>query len=350
MSSPQILLSRRALLQLKPKYPKHFTKPKSTKKADTKETPWPFYMQVAGYTAAAAAVPYTIGVIIKESRDVREYLEGDYMDDKTDDTIGRKVVGFVRWFWGEEDDIPYVEYLERHDTTSATATSKNNNESSTIAYSLDNEEKQFSRRNQDRIEKDVNSNIKVLVESEGMMKDDVFKGNEPLENQLLHSYANDDHDQLDHLEELYVSIQDDVDEVGAAEGGGMLTNSSLEDIPFHEQVSTAKEIGNMSTIYAMWNYFPPQGGGNSKASSSTESSSSSSSSSSSASTIPSFDSTMIRIEELQYNMAELQKSMADPMCTRDRDDMDREMREMRSEVGSLKRQKRMAKLKKLISF
>jgi hypothetical protein len=319
-------------------------------------------MQVAGYTAAAAAVPYTIGVIIKESRDVREYLEGDYtnMDGDSDDTIGRKVVGLVRWFWGEEDDIPYVEYLERYDTkstSSSTSSSSNDNESGTIAYSLDNEEKQLSRRNQDRIEKDVNSNIKVMVESEGMMKDDIFKGNEPLDNQLLKSYANNDHDQLDHLEELYVSIQDDddvddIDEAGveAVEGGGMVSNSSLEDISFHEQVSTAKEIGNMSTIYAMWNYFPSQNGGTKNASSSMESSSSSSSSLSSASTTPSFDSTMIRIEELQYNMAELQKSMADPMCTRDRDDMDREMREMRSEVGSLKRQKRMAKLKKLISF
>lgn len=341
MTSPQILLSRRVLRQIKPKYPTHFSPPKSSSSSNTSsaETPWPKWMQFAGYGAVAIAIPYTIGVVISESRDLRDYLEGDSGGNTgagagagggEEVTMGRKIVGWVRWYWGEEDDIPYIEYLERK-----------SNDNHHSEASIGNEAKTIWRLNQDRIEQACDSDVTVSIECDGMMKDDVaFKGNLPLGEQLLAANGTISADSKN----VFVSFQDETDAIADnnsnAEGNtlndlldGMDGNISQED-----ESSPVKEIGNLSTTYSTWNYFPPQNDTNVSPTIGTTKSSSS------------FDTTQLRIDELQYNIDEIQKSLFDPSCTRDRDDMEAEMRQMRLEIGTLKRERRVAKLKKFLPF
>ena len=334
MSTPKILLSRHALQTMKPKYPIHFTFPKKKFKTSA-ETPWPISLQIAGYTAAILAVPYTFSVIVSESRLIRDSLEGeckgrgsgsgesgDVQDQSNSEGVGRKIVSLVRWYWGTNDHIPYIEVLEQKEK-----------EGSGIAYSLENEDNVGSRLNQDRIEKESNNSVKVVLESEDIVQDGVIlKGNAPIAEQLF-SAQHGDGKQFDKSKPIVVTIEDD-------------DNTSTDDdelntdIPsLDEDHSAKKEISNLSTIYAMWNYFPPS-------SPSTNQTISISSQSSSAG----MNTIQIRIEELQHEISDLRKMMNDPMCVRDRDDMDQEMKNLRMEMNFLRREKRKANLKKLIPF
>lgn len=331
MSSIQLLISRRALLQLTPKYPKLFSAPKSTKKPPT-ETPWPKWMQIAGYTAAAMAVPYTIGVVITQSRIWIDQLEGEcgrYDDDKNN-SIGRKIVSALRWYWGTEDEIPYVDYLEQEKLKMGDSNSASTDtDPLEQEISLENEDKTLWRKNQERIERDIHSDVKVSLESEGVIRDDVFKGNVSLVNQLLSNERN-----YDPSKGIVVTFQDDEDDNkrdGAKAKVLQETESSMDD-----NKSNIKQIMRMAEIYDMWHYFPPVKELNA------------------SSIITRSSSWMspleIRIEELQHNIGEVKKLLGDPNCTRDRDDMEMEIREMRKEIDTLRREKRNAKLKKLIPF
>lgn len=319
MSTSKILISRRAMLQIKPKYPKLFTPPKSSFKTK-KEEPWPFYLQMAGYSALALAIPYSIGVVIMQSNKTKDDLEGYVGRIVSDESMGRKVIRLLRWYWGKEDDIPYVEYLERKQLTD-----KNEEEE----YSLEIEDSSVLRRNQDRIERDGYEDVKVIVDSEGMVKEDIFKGDVSLTEQLISK----DKNYITTLNTV-VSFQDDV----LSEGDDLqaITDNFGHTPEMDKKNSSLQAIMDLSTIYAMWNYFPPQ--------------EESSLASSSTKTGPWSNSLQIRIDELQYNMDELQKLLNDPLCTRDRDEMEGEIREMKKELGTLKRERRIGKLKKLVSF
>ena len=326
MSTPKILLSRRAMLQMKSRYPKLFTPPKSSFKKK-KEEPWPFYLQMVGYSALALAVPYSIGVVIMQSNKMKDDLEGEIGRVDGDETMGRKVVRLLRWYWGNEDEIPYVEYLERKQLVS-----KNEEEE----YSLEIEDNKVLRKNQDRIERDRYEDIKVIVESEGMVKEDVFKGNASLTEQLISKDKN-----YITSSNVVVSIQDDESKEDKLQASnGTIKDTALDnfiDTPVMDKKnSSLQAIMDLATTYAMWNYFPPQ--------------EQTSVASSTGKTGQWSNSLQIRIDELQYTMNELQKSLNDPLCTRDRDDMEQEIKEIKKELGVLKREKRFGMLKKLVPF
>eukprot|EP00551_Chaetoceros_affinis_P004502 CAMPEP_0203676034 /NCGR_PEP_ID=MMETSP0090-20130426/22998_1 /ASSEMBLY_ACC=CAM_ASM_001088 /TAXON_ID=426623 /ORGANISM="Chaetoceros affinis, Strain CCMP159" /LENGTH=343 /DNA_ID=CAMNT_0050542427 /DNA_START=82 /DNA_END=1113 /DNA_ORIENTATION=+ len=343
MSPPQILLSRRVLHQIKPKYPLHFTPPKSSSssKKGADETPWPKWMQMVGYGSVAAAIPYTIGVTVKESRSLRDYLEGDASENSDGDSgsMGRKIVNAVRWYWGEEDEIPYVEYLKKKEKS----TSSDNDDKVEISFA--NEDKTTSRLNEDRIERDCGSDINVSIECDGMVVQDdlLLKGKLPLGVQLISENGKI----ATTSKNIIVSVQDDD---GSGSGSGTssgnevlpLLNDTVGELSTSSSSSADKDIGNLCTIYSTWNYFSPE-----MINASTENAPSIGTTKSSSS---SFDSTQLRIEELQYNIDELQKSLMDPSCTRDRDDMESEIKQMKNEIGFLNRERRMAKFKRLLPF
>ncbi len=328
MSSTQLLISRRALLQLKPKYPRLFSPPKSTKKPPT-ETPWPKWMQMAGYTAAAVAVPYTIGVVITQSRILIDQLEGEcgtYDDDKND-SIGRKIVSALRWYWGTEDEIPYVDYLER-EKLKIGDTSGNDADSFEQEISLENEDHTLWRKNQVRIEREMHSDVKVSLESEGVIRDDVFKGNISLVNQLSSNERN-----FDPSKGIIVTFQD---EDGNKRDGVKAKVLQEIESSIDDNKSNIKQIMKMAEIYDMWHFFPP-----------VQELNSSSIITRSTNWMSPLE---IRIEELQHTIGEVQKLLGDPSCTRDRDDMENEIRQMRKEIATLRREKRNAQWKKLIPF
>ncbi len=303
-------------------------------------------MQVAGYSAVAISIPYTIGVVISESRDARDYLEGDGGGGGGGEvTMGRKIVGLVRWYWGEEDKIPYVEYLEKKSSKiNSENLNKGDDNECECETSIENEDKTVWRLNQDRIEKDCLSDVKVSIDCDGMVQNDVvLKGNSTLGEQLHSANGNIAAAAAATSQNVFVSFQDDdvntnVDDSVEENSLKDLADDMDSSISHEEALSVVKEIGNLSTIYSTWNYFPPEAiETNTKNRPSIGSTSS-------------FHTTQLRIDELQYNIDELQKSLMDPSCTRSRDDMESEMREMKLEIASLKRERRMAKLKKLFPF
>lgn len=323
-SSSPLLLSRRALLQLKSKYPQHFTPPKSSFKPKENEAPWPMWMQIAGYSAVAIAIPYTLGVVITQSRRLIDSLEGEAsgggVGGNGNTGIGRTIVRSLRWYWGQEDHIPYVEYLEK----------RSNKQKVDEEISLENEDDTYRRLNQERIERDAQNDINVVIESEGVVKHDILKGNSPLIQQLTSSEG-----KYDPSKGVIVSFQDDSETQDDSTTDDF--NQSNDIFIYSEPNTSVKEIMNMSTIYAMWHYFPPV----------EEMNVTSMMNKTSSKWMSPLD---IRIDELKYKMTELQKSMNNPLSTRDRDDMEKEMKEMRKELGSLRREKRKANLKKLFPF
>ena len=335
MSSPlpPILLSRRLLLQVKSKYPKHFSPPKSSSKAKATETPWPLWMQIAGYSALVVSIPYTIGVVITQSRTLIDLLEGDYKEDDvhSDGSIGRTIMKGLRWYWGTDDEIPYVEYLENESKLKEGIHFDKE-------ISLETENKTVSRRNQKRIEIDGSCDVSVVVESEGVLNNETYKGNISLTDQLLQSEM-----KYNPSRGILVTIEDAFEKNGNGDNDDNESNSipeiSTELRLTNEGNKNIKDIMEMATIYSMWHYFPPIQEMNAA-------SILSKSSSSSGWTDP----LQLRLDELQYKITELQQMLKDPFCTRDRDDMENEIKEMKREITTLKRERRIAKLKKVIPF
>ncbi len=353
-SSPKILLSRRALQTIKPKHPIHFTFPK-TKFKPTAEIPWPKSIQIAGYTAVALSIPYTFSVIVAQSPYFRDFLEGECMNDTTGDgeaggyePIGRKIVKAVRWYWGVNDKIPYVELLERK---------KLDANFTGTEYSLENENSLVLRMNQEQIEKESNEDVKVVVETVGGVIQDgiILKGNLSLSDQLLSPENINTGGKLDSSRPIIVTIEDkDITSDGKTSSGmndddddddhnnDVLENGILSSLANGDTSITKKEINNLAAIHTMWNYFPPSSSSNDNQSQTSKVLQSPSSAH--------LNSLNLRIEELEHDIAELQKLLIDPMCTRDRDDMDNEMKVFRSEMNMLKREKRKANLKRWIPF
>jgi len=341
ITSTPILVSRRVLRQLKPKYPNHFSPPISKSKPKKEEPPWPRWMQIVAYTAAAASVPYSFGIVISESNTFRQYVEGECVEEGENEGLGRKIVNLFRNVWGKEDEIPYVEYLEKKVKSSKTREKE---------VSLGNEIKTKLRMNQHRIERDVLSNANVVVENEGIViegnvKGDVYIGNiGSIWETVSQTKTNNSDEHIKSTKNIILSFQDndnqthDEDtqynnEVSMSDDTSTLT-TSITDLEL-ERDSTARHLGDRTAIYSAWNVFDRlQKSQDNKASNNT--------------TI--MDSTQIRIDELQFNITELQKLISDPMCTRDRDDMEIELREMKRELNATKRQKRIAKLRKLVPF
>jgi hypothetical protein len=346
MSSPQILVSRRTLQRLKPKYPKLFNPPKGSGKSAAKETPWPRYMQIAGYTAAGIAVPYAMSVLISESNTLRTYLEGEC--DETHNgssgenmTIGRKIVSYVRWYWGIEDEIPYQEYLELKLKDGKSSTSAEEE------LSMIHEDKTIYRKIQDQIERDSHAPLKVEVENDGIIKEDVFKGNIPMSEQL--QLTSSEKEKFDISKNIYVEFQDDIATIDD-NSNDSTSSSNLDDLNFvEESTSTAKDIGNRATTYTLWNYVPSPSTRQTAAVQSNSNKNNGNNNNNKPSASP-YDSTQIRIEELQHNITDLQKLLTDPSCTRDRDDMEKEVKDLKRELSQIKREKRFAKLKKFVPF
>ena len=330
---PSILLSRRAMMHLKTKQPKYFTPPKSPPKKD-KDPGWPMWMQVAGGVAATLAIPYTFSVFVMQSNNFRDYLDGEIEtadDDDGEEAFGRKVVRMVRWYWGTPDEIPYVEYLEQQNTP---LSSSSNEEPE---FSMLNEDKAIQRMIQDRIERSSRVDINVAIEADGgVVKEEILRGDKSLTEQLI---SNNTEANYDTSRGLILSFQDE-----ETNSTGISTSQDEVMLDMNDENShqtNTREIINLSSIYGMWNYFPPQ----------EETSAASLITNRSRNGGDSWSNHLqIRMDELQYKTDEIQKLLNDPMCTRDRDEMEREMKGMRNQLVQLRREKRMAKLKKLVSF
>lgn len=130
-SSSTRIISRRAQSLLKihatktgKSLPSSQAKTTAKSSAQEEQTSWPKSVRYTFYTVCAAAVPFSIGTAISLSPRLRDWILGDApppTDDDGDNTnssgfSGRKLIEFIRNYWGTEDyvppiDRPAVEYL-----------------------------------------------------------------------------------------------------------------------------------------------------------------------------------------------------------------------------------------------
>mmetsp|Transcript_11852 Transcript_11852/g.17302 ORF Transcript_11852/g.17302 Transcript_11852/m.17302 type:complete len:349 (+) Transcript_11852:265-1311(+) len=339
-----LIVSRRALQRLTPKYPQHFKD--QTKRANpTVESSWPKSMQIAAYAAIAIAIPYSFCATVAESPRFRDRLEGGVDGDDTNpDSIGKKIVRFVRWNWGEEDRIPYSEYIELK-------------EDEWDEVSLETDVNTVERAMEEKIQQAVHAGVKVIVEDldseDGRQRIAVIPGtvaasdvHEIWKSAGLGGSASEE----DEPERVYLSFEDDEgkDDVRNDNNDGMVVGESKDDAILFESrsmkhSSAEEEIEKSTTIWSAWHYFPNTGA----ASSASSSSSSSSSSTPKRQTV---DVYQMSIEKLKYQISMLQKDVKDPSCTRDRDDMQEQIAQLKRDLGALKRERRMKKFKSFIPF
>jgi len=311
------IISRRAFLKLSSKYPHLLTlKPKQSSRNNSKtdESPWPKKLQIVGYAAVVAAIPYSLSVIVAESARVRSTLEESGGD------LGQSIVKWVRWYWGHEEEVPYFESIMEIDT------SNNASSAGEDRLQLRGEDSPTVRSTQTDIKNTADSNIKFRLTSVGglestacapggtLLSDPKIFG-EDMSKRLIISF--DEHEEQ---EETSMVEQDASSRFGKNES--------------ENQINSGVDLKRLTTIWSSWNHFPSDfltptapstSGGTAK------------------------DSMKVRIDELAYNISELQKSLQDPSCTRDRDDMKVELKEMQSEVRRMKRMRRIGKLRNILS-
>ena len=330
--APTLIVSRRALERLSNKYPQYL-KPKvaSSKNSKADDSPWPKSMQRVGYAAIAFAIPYSVSVIIAESPRLRADLEGDPgSEDGT--PFSRRVVNFVRWYWGHADEIPYADYIEIE---------KSGEESKEI--SLESDISKFERDGQELIQKRIRKELKVKAETDGDGEERFGKIDGRIKSLDLAKVWNSIGMGTDSNPDLvpnqvYLTFDDDEDYSGAEEGEN--GNGMESEFVLGASGNTpVKELVNLTSIWSAWYHFAEN-------SSATDPDNNSSL----TSTKSRIDPYQNAIEELKLQLEDLEKDLKDPYCMKDTDDMKDEIKRVRKELGSLRNERRINKLKKFVSF
>ena len=309
-----LIVSRRALQRLSKKYPQHLKeKIRSTPKKD--DVAWPAYMRRAGYSAIAFAVPYSICMAIAESPSVRDTLEGDPGSDDSD-SIGRKVVNFVRWYWGQEDKIPYAEYLAEDE----------HNE-----VSLPSDVSSVERANEENIQRMLRDEIRVHVETEvdGQERFGTVDGRMPSSDvEGLWKKVGMENEGSSDVEPQIVYLSFEDDENNNDEDG---MNSDLSTANDVSGTVPSKQITNLTTIWSAWSNF-----GNAQNTEAAD-----------VTFRAPIDPYEMRIEQLKLEIVDIANDLKDPYCLKDRDQMHDDMKMKKKEVRSLKMQRRIDKLKNI---
>jgi len=312
-----IIISRQALLKLTPKYPHLLAprpKPSNSRSSKKDESQWPKSLQMAGYAAVVLSIPYSMSVFVAESARIRSSLEDNGGD------IGQSIVRWVRWYWGHQEDLPYSESIMEITTDSGGANGGEDR------LQFRGEESPTVRSTQAEIKNTAESNVTFRLTSNGglestacmrggtLLSDSKIFGDD-ISKRLIISFDEDEE------EEEKLVVEKDV-------------FSQLKQNESEDQKSDSRvELKRLTTIWSSWNHFPSDFLVPNK-------------SSVSGGTI---DTRENKIDELAYNMSELQKLLRDPSCTRDRDDMEGELQEIQSELRGLKRARRFGKLRNILS-
>lgn len=310
-------ISRRAFLKLSSRHPNRLIlKPKQSnpRSAPKDESQWPKSLQMVGYAAVVVSIPYSISVIVAESAHVRSTIEDN------GGNFGRSIIKWVRWYWGHQEEVPYFESImeiKTNDNTGSTSEDR---------LQLRGEDSPVVRSTQAEIKKTTENNITFRLTSDGglestarmpggtLLSDSKIFG-EDMSKRLIISFD-------EHEENEEESMVED----------GLL--SHLGGSTSDYQRNSGVDLTRLTTIWSSWNHFP---------------SDFLASTTSSVSGTSAADSTEIKIDELTYNISELQKLLRDPLCTRDRDDMEVELQEIRIELRRLKRMRRIGKLRNIWS-
>lgn len=326
-----LIVSRTALQRLTKKYPQYLKEKVVKSKAKKDDSTWPVSMQRFGYGAVALSIPYSMMIVIAESPRLRATLEGDPGSDDRDH-FGRKVVDFVRWFWGHEDTIPYSEYVEIE------GGGEDQKE-----ISLESDISAVERSGQEIIQRQLRDELKVKAETDGDGEERFGKidGRLPASDivQVWNTIGMGADNSAELApEQVYLTFEDD-ENVGSSEGDVSMSDIDSVFTSGNVGQTPSQELVNLTSIWSAWYHFAD-----------------STTSTGSENTAPSTNSRAVAdpyhsaIEELNLELEDVEKDLRDPFCIKNRDDMETEIQRIRKEIGALKKERRMHKLKKFVSL
>ena len=308
-TAPPQIVSRRLLLQQRSKETTNAKSSSSSGSSSSKkvdEKPWPRSVQIAGYSALAASIPLTICTLVTEFKSLRAWLEGERPHDPNDRRIGKQLVQAVRTYW-------------------------------TTHGRFDNEESEEEKRSILEMAKNVDRQIpvQVYVWDQPIMTISL-RGDVPVSLSSV-GLENSNSDELISAASRTFAIEfpedEEVNETSLSDGFGqermVFSGDSKEEgnymkdmnEPVTPYTAYGRKIREMTQTFSSWHYFEEDTADNSKSS------------------INKMSPEEIRKSELEWREAHLQMQLIDPYCTRDIDEMQQELAQVRSELRKLNRWK-----------
>ena len=330
-----ILVSRSSLQNLANKYP-NYLKPIIKPIRKEPETPWGPKFKLFAYSCAAITVPYSIGVVISASSSLRDYLEGDA--DPSSDTLGRRVVEFVRRYWGEEDAIPYSEYLEKQmlsvsDTQNNKTGTKSNQKVDEI--SLQGELSASDRQIELDIQQRMHDTYNIHVYHDDSETDLIVPGTVLYQHQINEIQKVKDPD-ISRNDRIWINFHDQAGNTDKE--NNILDNQELntqDESPFSSS-NVSDSISSLTNVFSAWHYF--------EKSNNMSSSNANKTSKTTSSLDDEFES---QIKSIQDKIQQLISELNNPATLRAYDDIADEIVSMKQEEKKLRRERRIQKWKNL---
>lgn len=264
----------------------------SAKTAPQEEKPWPRSLQILGYTMAAVGIPYSIAWFASSNAPVREILSR--VIPNLDDVL--------RHHFGEEERHS-VSYCDRPYETPQ--------------YQLDGEPTYKQRFQQIQIDllEAVPVPVRVRLEPVGLMMEETLAGSvRASPREILKAVGSHEG------EEVRVAV-----DFGGLPKEPQDAEVLSEDDTMEATGIKSSPLSQRTQTYSTWHYLVPQ----------QQATSNSTSSSSSVSNQE------MQVSKLKFEIEQLQRDLQDVNCTRDRDDMVRELREKKSELRRLQWKRRL---------
>jgi hypothetical protein len=272
-------------------------------------------VRIAGYIAILAAMPISLCTLVAESKSFRVWLEGDRPHDPNDRRIGKWIVSFTRAYWAD-NSLFYGELENDVERERRTAVE--------VATNLDREVPvQVYLVNQPVMTISVKGDIPVHLSSaavSGMDYDagSIFAVEFPEEGEEVGTPSWTGSDQRS--EEIHpqaVSWQDTT--VDHVYDSNSVTSSNTSTIVDNVAKSYGRKIRELTQIFSSWHVFEQDSAQESRLYAERMS--------------PDY----IRKSELEWHEAQLKMQLMDPYCTRDIDEMQRELVQVQRELRRLNR-------------
>lgn len=277
-TTPRII-SRRAWQQHLSKNPPHKQASTSPK---AEEKPWPKSLQIAGYTMAFLFIPYSMAWFVASNGSARALLHSPTLDD------------LLRHHFGEEE----FNELSYYDVT----------QGQEAKYQLDGEPTYRERLQEEEIEALKDSSVKVRVRVDN--DNDSF-----VETALPGATRARSHDVLGELKREGTIVAVDFGNVIDDE---MSESELTQDVVISDQ---SAPVTHETNIYSLWHHQSSQQAQDT--------------------TTTRMTSHDVEVSRLEHEIQVLQSDLNDVNCTRDRDDMVRELKEKKSALRSMKWKKRL---------
>mmetsp|Transcript_49173 Transcript_49173/g.73085 ORF Transcript_49173/g.73085 Transcript_49173/m.73085 type:complete len:349 (-) Transcript_49173:42-1088(-) len=311
---PRIISRRQFQLQQKRRPPELKKTPIATSKAKGKEddAKWDSSVIYAAYAAAGLFIPYSICTAVSSFPSLRTFLEGDKPHDPTDCKYGKMVVSWVRTNWTDDGQTFDGESLERMEQE--IEISRILDEPVRISVRVENSGRDGAGDAMEGVGS-LDASLPItkaraeILKGVGLNEEDVGV------TSAISIEAVDD-EEGNGATITGTGGQDDAsDSLGQAIsfGDSVDFSSVAESTTTTTAVESAK-LRHLTHSFSTWHHFPNTGGGKEVVNPAT------------------MNAEERRISELEWKEAQLQMQMIDPNCTRDIDDMQAELKQIKSEL------------------